>query len=139
MSSDDEPIELPPLFIRERMANPRVTGETLAERMGTTPATVSRLINGKRKMTLEWLYAFAKALDTPIASLFTAPGDEPKVRGDREVRRLIGRIDGFPSDAIEPVLVFINAYLSDGGQSRPAPPRGQSEPASRRRAKAPSR
>jgi transcriptional regulator with XRE-family HTH domain len=80
---DDEPKELPQLFIRERMKTKGITGVVAAERMSTTPATVSRLLNGKRRMTLGWLYAFAKALEEPIASLFYAP-DDPSIEIPRD-------------------------------------------------------
>lgn len=73
-AKDDEPTELPPLYIREYMKALGVTGEKLAEQMGTTPATVSRLLNGKRQMTVAWLYAFSKALGVSIENLFRRPG-----------------------------------------------------------------
>lgn len=130
-----EPTELPELFIRERMLSPRVTGDELAERMGTTPATISRLLNGRRKMTLEWLYAFSKALNAPIADLFSPPSEDSEAKL-RSVLTSMGVDNNDLGRAVSSVKVFLDG---PGELRSPDPQRDQSEPASRPREAGPAR
>lgn len=129
MVKDDEPTDLPPLYIRERMRDPRITGDTLAERMGTTPATVSRLLNGKRKMTLEWLFAFSKALAVPIETLFTPPGerqDQP-ITSEPEILAFLSRIKDFtPADIDAAFGVIMLAFRAKRGGSQSGEDRDRS-------------
>jgi transcriptional regulator with XRE-family HTH domain len=135
-----EPTELPRVFIRERMKKPRVTAKELAEKMETSEAQVSRLLSGKRKMSLEWLYAFSQALDVPIAALFHAPDDpDLKIPKDQIWPTLL-RMDGATERSAE------LAYLALTGTVAPTAPiqtqldaGDQSEPSTPRREPAPSR
>lgn len=113
-----EPTELPELFIREWMAAKGIKGKDLADPMGTTEATVSRLLNGKRGMSLEWLYAFAKALGLSVADLFIAPGRKPPITGDTEILATLARIDGLRESDIDLVYGVIKNAL---GARRAAP------------------
>lgn len=140
-SKPHEPTELPPLYIRERMnaASPRVTGEVLAERMGTTPATISRLLNGKRKMTLEWLYAFSRALGVPIAELFSPPSEPADTEGQlRAAMVAFGVHEDDLGRAVSAVKIFVDE--DEGGDEQPSPglPRDRSEPSNRPRESKPS-
>lgn len=134
--TDTEPTELPPLYIRERMAKPRVTGEALAERMGTTPATVSRLLNGRRKMTLEWLFAFSKALGTPIEDFFTPPSAAPQTAEERLRPALLAY--GVDRDELDQVIRVIGTYVSDDEKSEQTSSEDQSEPSNRPHESGPS-
>lgn len=137
VSDNDGPTELPPLYIRERMANPRVTGEQLAERMGTTPATISRLLNGKRKMTLEWLFAFAKALNTPISGLFSPPSSGSDPESQLRSALLAYGVDRHDlGRAVSSVKVFLDGHDEQSSQDLPD---DQSAPSSGRREPVPSR
>ena len=55
--------------IRAEMKRRRISNETIAERMGVHPVTVSKLLNGKMKFTEEWIRRFAEAMDTTVAAL----------------------------------------------------------------------
>lgn len=100
---DDEPRELPPLFIRKRMklAKPPFTGKVLAEKMGTSEAQVSRLLGGKRKMSLGWLYAFSKAMDVPIAELFTDPKSQSHTITKDQIQAVLAMVEGASPRRIE--------------------------------------
>lgn len=138
MVKENEPTDLPPVFIRERMKYPRVTGEVLAERMQTTPATVSRLINGKRKMTLEWLYAFSKALDVPIADLFSPPEHQGRVQGELEISKLLEKIDVVPEgEGTRAYHVLMSVFGEVASISKQTDDHGLSPPANRRRESTP--
>ncbi|MEJ8308565.1 helix-turn-helix domain-containing protein [Agrobacterium larrymoorei] len=66
------------IFIEELMEANKLKNKDVAEKMGTTDATISRLLNGQRGIDLDWLHKFAKALDVPLWKLFRRPGsDEP--------------------------------------------------------------
>lgn len=87
------------LYIREWMAaqTPTLTQKGLAERMECEPGTISKLLNGKMNMTMEWLASFADALDRSVPDLFrdpTAPTrDELLSAGTpEELRQAIGLV-----------------------------------------------
>lgn len=130
----NDPTDLPPLFIRERMTGrAKITGAELAERMGTTPATISRLLNGQRKMTIEWLYAFSKALNVPIASLFTPPTKDEPLSPEAQLRTALLAYGVNPDElgkAISAVKIFVEEHDE---QSSEAPLSGLSGPSSRHR------
>lgn len=134
-----EPTELPPLYIRERMKILRVKGEDLAERMETTAATVSRLLNGRRKMTLEWLFAFSKALNTPIASLFSPPESDRTTDPEMQLRSAMLAY-GVDRDELDQVVRVVRTYVSDvdDERSEQKSPADQPQPASPRHEPAPS-
>lgn len=132
---DQEPTELPPLYIRERMATPRVTGEQLAERMGTTPATVSRLLNGKRKMTLEWLYAFAKALNAPIESLLKPARSEQSTPEGALKSALLAL--GVDRSELDQVVRVVMTYVPGDGTPEQTTSEDRPQPASLRHVREP--
>lgn len=57
----------------------------VAERMETKEGTVSKLMNGKMKMTQEWLAAFAFAFNVDVTSLYHHP---EKPTADEMLRQL---------------------------------------------------
>jgi len=61
------------LFIREWIEHLGLDQKRVAERMDVTEPTVSRLLSGKRKMTLNYLFAFADALNVPVSNLYRDP------------------------------------------------------------------
>lgn len=64
------------LYIREWMeaVNPTLDNERLAERMGIAPGTLSKLLNGRMKMTVEYLEGIASAIGVDdVAKLFHDP------------------------------------------------------------------
>lgn len=63
------------LYIREWMekVKPPLDNERLAERIDSSPGTVSKLLNGRMKMTMEYLAAIAAALDVEVSQLFHDP------------------------------------------------------------------
>ena len=56
--------------IKEIREEKGLSTRDLAKIMDTTQATVSRLENGQREMTLKWLARFAVALNTDPKNLF---------------------------------------------------------------------
>lgn len=50
-----------------------LTAKQLAEKIGTTEATISRLATGQRKLTEEWMRKIAKALDVSPTDLLRLP------------------------------------------------------------------
>ncbi len=68
----------PRVFIREWRKKRGLTGERLAERLDTTKGVVSQLENGKRKVTTDWMFGIAAALDIDPEQLFRHP-DQPTI------------------------------------------------------------
>lgn len=61
------------LFLREWLAKRGLEQRQVAERMNIEPGTVSKLLNGRMRLTLEYLAGFADALDLSIEDLFRHP------------------------------------------------------------------
>lgn len=61
------------LFLREWIDERRLEQRQVAERMGIEPGTVSKLINGRMKLTIEYLSGFDDALDIAVSDLFRHP------------------------------------------------------------------
>lgn len=80
MSKETAIRRLPRLYIREHMEamTPPLTSEQLAERIDRSTGTVSKLLNGKMKMQLEYLGDIAAALGVEVPQLFTDPR-QPKL------------------------------------------------------------
>lgn len=93
---------LPKLFIREWAKHKGFDQKILAEKMDTTEATVSRLLSGQRKMTLEWLSAFSEVLGCMPADMFASPsGGHPPIRGAEQIRETLKRIEGLTEHDIQ--------------------------------------
>lgn len=66
------------LFIAEWIEHKHLTQDQVAERIGCSPGTVSKLISGHMKQTPQWLAAIAYALgdEVEVTDLFHHP-DQP--------------------------------------------------------------
>ncbi|KNY13116.1 hypothetical protein AKG11_31085 [Shinella sp. SUS2] len=101
------------IFIKELMEARGLRNKDIAEAIGTSDVNVSRLLSGQRGIDLDWLHAFARALDVPLWELFQPPGRNGKVSGEVEVKALLKRIDGLPEEAINHVWRLIAGYVED--------------------------
>ena len=63
------------LFIKEWIEHKNLDQEQVAERIGCSPGTLSKLISGKMRRTDEWLAAIAYALgdEVDVTDLFRHP------------------------------------------------------------------
>lgn len=61
------------VYLREWRLAKGLTQPELAKRTGTVKSEVSRLEKGTRRMTLDWMSAFANALGISIEDLMTVP------------------------------------------------------------------
>lgn len=61
------------LYLKEWIAYRDLEQRHVAERMDIEPGTVSKLINGRMRMTIEYLAGFADALDISVSDLFRHP------------------------------------------------------------------
>lgn len=61
------------LFLKEWIAYRGLEQRHVAERMDIEPGTVSKLINGRMRLTIEYLAGFADALDCSVSDLFRHP------------------------------------------------------------------
>lgn len=60
-------------YLREWRLAKGLTQPELAKRTGTVKSEISRLEKGTRRMTLDWMSAFAKALGITVEDLMTVP------------------------------------------------------------------
>lgn len=57
-----------------------ITADQIAARLGRDRSVISKILNGKQRMTLEWAQAFAEALDCPLPTILEKAGvAEPAV------------------------------------------------------------
>lgn len=87
-------------YIQEWMQHRRLNQARTAERMDTDQATISKLLNGKLRMSDVWLFGFAEALDVDVADLFRdpkRPTQEELLAGlsDDDTRKVISMIEAF--------------------------------------------
>lgn len=61
------------VFLREWRDHVGLTQEVVAERIGTTKGTVSRMEINSREPNLGYLAAFAEAIDREVADIFRDP------------------------------------------------------------------
>lgn len=119
------------LFIQQWMEAKHLDNKRLAERMERSEATVSKLLSGKMKMTLEYLAEFAHALDVEVNQLFHDPARPTRdelLRGysSEEItsaiqliehtRRLASPGNSGQSDAREPSERGIGGRRATGGK-----------------------
>lgn len=72
------PTKTTPNFIKAHRVAAGLAQHELAERMGTTQATVTRLETGVRQINLKWLARLAAALGRSETELLRAPADRPE-------------------------------------------------------------
>ena len=67
------PIKPPRALIREWINESGLDQQVIADRMGCTPGTLSKLINGGMKRTDEWLARITHALDIKFLDIYRDP------------------------------------------------------------------
>jgi transcriptional regulator with XRE-family HTH domain len=61
-------------WFRDRQRQKGVTSEDIAQAAGRDRTAVSKILNGKQRMTMEWARAFAKVLEAPLAEILERAG-----------------------------------------------------------------
>lgn len=64
------------LLLKEILSEKKITGKDLAERVGLTETSISRIVNGSQLPKLETLFKIANALDVNIRDFFPPTGSE---------------------------------------------------------------
>lgn len=100
-----KPLQFRRLYLKEHREDAGLTQDQLAERMGTTKATISRIERGKRDYTGGFLEAAAEALGKADASVFYRPPKETD---------LAERLANAPINVREQVHTVIEALLKAG-------------------------
>ena len=109
------------VFIIERMEKARLNNKLIAEKMETSDVNVSRLLTGKRGLDLDWLRAFAAALNVHVSELFLPPErDLGRVADDDEILALLRRIGGLDDRGVELAFTVISNHLSVSRSPRPS-------------------
>lgn len=98
------------LFIKEHREAAGLTQEQLAERMGTTKATISRIETGKRDYTGGFLDACAHALGKANGSVFDHPPGHTS--------QLMEKLASAPENVKEQLSTVIDAFLKTAGGRR---------------------
>jgi transcriptional regulator with XRE-family HTH domain len=95
------------LYLREYRDDRGLTQEQLAERIGTTKATISRIENGRRDPTLGFLGAAVEALGRGlvVSDLFSPP-EQPSV--DAKLRTASQRVREQVYVVVEALLKTVN-------------------------------
>jgi transcriptional regulator with XRE-family HTH domain len=102
-----------PTFTKSLRKKRKWTQEKLAHEAGLSTAAIHNLEAGKNGFTDKTLKSLADALGCEPWQLLVEPGLENKITGEREVKRLLARIDGLPEDAVNVLWRVISGYVED--------------------------
>lgn len=134
-------IEAPRLYIEEWMATiPGLDRKRLAQRMKVAGGTISKKLARPGNIDGVWLAQFAAALELsdPI-ELYRDPTAAAVTSPETRLRAALLAF-GIDKDDLGKAVAVVKGFLDDDGErSEPALPGDRSAPASRRRAKEPSR
>ncbi|MGE7688475.1 helix-turn-helix domain-containing protein [Lysinibacillus sp. NPDC097214] len=90
------------LLLRELLKERSLSMRKFSELTGVDTATISRIINGKRKATPQHLENFADCLGVPLINLFEAAGypieqrqEEPEAEPDSDIHTSVDSIQAF--------------------------------------------
>ncbi|MFB7159113.1 MULTISPECIES: helix-turn-helix domain-containing protein [unclassified Lysinibacillus] len=90
------------LLLRELLKERSLSMRKFSELTGIDTATISRIINGKRKATPQHLENFADCLGVPLITLFEAAGypieprqEEPETEPDSDIHTSVDSIQAF--------------------------------------------
>lgn len=61
-------------WFKQRQKQVGVTADQIAAQLGRDRSVVSKILNGRQRMTLEWAQAFADVLETPISTVLEKAG-----------------------------------------------------------------
>ncbi|MFH0070168.1 helix-turn-helix domain-containing protein [Peribacillus sp. NPDC056705] len=96
--SDDKPkTSKLGLLLKELLKERSLSMRKLSELTNIDTATISRIINGKRRANPEHLQKFADCLDIPIADLFVAAGYSIDQRQEQQYSDIHSSIDSIQS------------------------------------------
>jgi len=113
------------LFLKEWREAKSLTQDQLAERIGTTKGTVSRMEGGTRDPNVGYLAAFAEAIgEEEVSVLFRSPGAPTRdelLRGysNEELTAAVQLIEHSRSRALRPGAEPIGSFDDDRGESSP--------------------
>ncbi|MGG4267696.1 helix-turn-helix domain-containing protein [Peribacillus simplex] len=85
------------LLLKELLKERSLSMRKLSEFTNIDTATISRIINGKRRANPEHLQKFADCLDIPIADLFVAAGYDIDQRQEQQYSDIHSSIDSIQS------------------------------------------
>lgn len=85
-------VRKPTLFLREWREAKKVSQELIADAMDTDKSQVSRLEGDMRRVTVDWLEAYAEVLEVDREDLYRPPSKEDTV-GFPSIDRMIKDVD----------------------------------------------
>lgn len=137
MSDEAGPLAVP-IYVRHYRKLKGMTQERLADAAGLSTTSVHNLEAGKNGFSDKSLRQIASALELQPHELLTPPG--AMIDSDPAILAMLGRISGLnDADITTAFSVISNARKVNMAGSEQAAPRGQSKPATRRRAPEPLR
>lgn len=98
------------LYIKEHREAAGLTQQQLADRVGTTKATISRIETGLRDYTGGFLDAVAEALGKGSGAIFFHPPSHEA--------NIVERLASAPENVKEQLSTVIEAFLAAGGGGR---------------------
>ncbi|WP_112312514.1 LexA family protein [Pseudogemmobacter bohemicus] len=91
-------------WFKQQQKKAGVTADQIAARLGRHPSVVSKILNAKQNMTLDWAKAFADSLNQPLATILEKAG----VTDEASARQII---PGFAESDVAP-------FISQGAEQR---------------------
>lgn len=102
-----------PTFTKPLRKKKNWTQERLAQEAGLSTAAIHNLEAGKNGFTDKTLKSISDALGCEPWQLLVEPENEHTISGEREVKQMLGKIDGLPEEAVNHVWRLISGYIED--------------------------
>lgn len=102
-----------PTFTRAFRKRKNWTQERLAQEAGLSTTAVHNLEAGKNGFTDKTLRSLADAFGCEPWQLLVEPAPSHLISGEREVKQVLGQIDGLPDEAVNHVWRLISGYIED--------------------------
>lgn len=102
-----------PTFTKMLRKRKNWTQERLAQEAGLSTTAVHNLEAGKNGFTDKTLKALADALGCEPWQLLVEPSAAKLLSGERQVKQVLGQIDGLPEEAVNHVWRLISGYIED--------------------------
>lgn len=115
------------LYLAEWRQTKFETQDELAEAMGTSGATVSRIENGDRDWSKGYLEALAYLVGCQVKDLFQKPSKADLVR-DTRIAELMDLVADMPDTALDHLIGLISASARESeplSERHPVPPLAQ--------------
>lgn len=93
-------------WLSNLMGSRGVSQADLSRSSGVDPATLSKILNGRKPPSLEVCKSLARALMVSLTEVYTAAGYMPKPETDTEIETVVNLMTELPTDEKQEILNY---------------------------------